>query len=144
MYVLFNLSPRESRLRLNSLLSVHLGDDFGLLILNLFVNLCSPAGLVTVSPGGICWLGLLLFLLGFLLLLLYSGSVGKSVGDRSLVSLVESVVLVLLSVLEWLTSAGVTCGREWSVTRGAGMMGFECRETGSMIKGEKEKSRSAS
>jgi hypothetical protein len=94
---------------LGLLLSVHLGDDGSLLILDLLIDLGTSAGLVTVLSGSISWLLLSLLLLGLLLFLLDSGCVGEGVGNGSLVGLVQSVVSVLGCVLKLLSGVGVTC-----------------------------------
>lgn len=89
------------------LLGVHLGNDGGLLVLDLLVDLGTSAGLVTVGSGSVGGLLGSLGLVGLLLLLLDSLGVLEGVANGSLVSLVESRVGVLLSVLESL--AGVGC-----------------------------------
>lgn len=62
-------------------LCVLLGQKLGLLLLDLLIDLCSPAGLVTVGLGSVCWLDISLCLLGLLLLFLDSGCVSEGVGN---------------------------------------------------------------
>jgi hypothetical protein len=97
---------------LGLLLSIHLGDDGSLLILNLLVNLGTSAGLVSVGSGSVGGLLSSLLLLGLLLLLLDSLGVLEGVGNGSLVGFVESVVGVFRCSLKVLSGVGVTCERE--------------------------------
>jgi hypothetical protein len=79
-----------------------------------------------VRSSGVSGLDSGLGLLGFLLLLLDSGSVSEGVGNGSLVGLVQSVVSVLRGVLVRLSSLGGSCvmeersrkGREDTVKKG--------------------------
>jgi len=123
MHILFTIDYCSASLvGLSLLLSVHLGNDGSLLILDLLVNLGASAGLVSVLSSSISGLLGGLGLLSLLLLLLDSRCVGESVGNGSLVGLVESVMGVLGCSLVLLSGVGVTyrckkVGGRWEVRR---------------------------